>query len=105
MFIHVLQILLVRFLGVAQISNWGVAPGSGSLTLTPMASSVENYIAHALKGQAEMVVEHASSSIVEREELGNNLHEVSTDWKRTLSPMISLELVQESLIILFRQAK
>ena len=41
----------------------------------------------------------------ELQELGTNLLEVSIDWKRTLSPMLSYELVQDALIKLAREAK
>ena len=36
--------------------------------------------------------------------LGSHLMEVSMEWKRILSPMISYELVQDALVLMFREA-
>jgi hypothetical protein len=41
----------------------------------------------------------------EQDELGKSIMEVSMDWKRILSPMISYELVQDALILYLRESK
>lgn len=41
----------------------------------------------------------------ELKELGVHLLEISTDWKRIVSPMLSYNLVQDALVLLLREAK
>lgn len=45
------------------------------------------------------------SSQREREEIGETLLELSADWKRILSPMVSFEIVQEVLVSMLRSSK
>ena len=46
--------------------------------------------------------QHISSTLEERRDLGVHLLELSMDWKRTLSPMVSHEMIQEALIMFYR---
>ena len=48
---------------------------------------------------------HPQSTQEEREQMGACLLEISMDWKRILSPMLALELVQEALVLILREAK
>ena len=44
-----------------------------------------------------------ASLLQEREELGRLLLEVSVDWKRLLSPMLTYAVCQEALVIVYRE--
>ena len=57
---------------------------------------------NALHGQVE---DHAMSNEQERDALGRELLEVSIEWKRILSPMVSMEVVQETLICARRETE
>jgi len=46
-----------------------------------------------------------NSTSEEREQLGTSALEISMDWKRILSPMLSYKLVQEALVHIHRESK
>jgi hypothetical protein len=48
---------------------------------------------------------HKSSTREERDELGSSALEISMDWKRILSPMLSYKLIQEALVLTHRESK
>jgi hypothetical protein len=50
------------------------------------------------------VCKAVSSTLDERSSLGKVLLEISLDWKRILSPMLTYEVCQEALILVFRQS-
>lgn len=48
------------------------------------------------------VVTNVKSTSEERNELGKALLDVSLDWKRILSPMLTYEIAQEVLVLVHR---
>jgi hypothetical protein len=72
--------------------------------------SLEALVDHSLSRANELMVhkcsslcDHVESSPEERKQLGVSLLEVSVEWKRILSPMVTFVLVQEALVLLFRE--
>lgn len=68
--------------------------------------TAEQYIRSKLPGPdqapTKYVVEGTND---EMEELGQSLLELSAEWKRTLSPMLSYEVIQNALVLHLREAK
>lgn len=74
-------------------------------------ASVQEYLRYELERAAagkgsSSPPPHIDSTKEERNELGTSgLLEISMDWKRILSPMLSYTVVQEALVLLLRESK
>lgn len=74
--------------------------------------TLEEFLTSSLLAAANIKLKQQSSRQIfcvhampeELFELGSHLMEVSMEWKRILSPMISYELVQDALVLMLREA-
>jgi hypothetical protein len=87
-----------------------VPPGNNMIQVEAQEASVREYLRfelqRAVNGTGSFSPPpHNDSTREERNELGTSALELSMDWKRTLSPMLSYAIVQEALVLMFREAK
>lgn len=85
------------------------------MSTNPMESASHNIsVQEYLRFELDRVVngtdisalpQHKNSTSEERDQLGSSALEISMDWKRILSPMLSYKLVQEALVHIYREAK